>query len=142
MADVGRGPRLGGLPRSPERWPGSRIHAGATGDSRRTCGCEGHLLAAAARSFSAWMNKGTPRPPRTTRASCIATTSISRELLQPRVDQEALEAEDAGPVKRGELVQIARDHPAHEADIDVALSLGSPPLDLERVHVDRSPVSS
>ena len=59
-----------------------------------------------------------------------------RELVDAGVQQEALEAEDAGVVQRAQVGDVARDGAAPEADVDVRLLLGGLPLHLERGHVD------
>ena len=51
-----------------------------------------------------------------------------RELLDPRVEQEALEAEDAGVVQRRQVGHVAGHGPAPEADVDADLVAGHGPL--------------
>ncbi len=60
-----------------------------------------------------------------------------RELVDPRVDQEALEAEHPGLVQRGEVGQVARDGAAPEADVDRDLVARHVLLDPQRVQRGR-----
>ena len=46
-----------------------------------------------------------------------------RELRHPGVEQEALEAEDAGVVQRAQVAEVARHRAAPEADVDEALAV-------------------
>ena len=54
------------------------------------------------------------------------------ELLHAGVEQEALEAEDAGVVEGCEVGDVARDRAAPEADVDPGLVGGDRPLRLQR----------
>ena len=58
------------------------------------------------------------------------------ELVDPGVEQEALEAEHAGVVQVPQLADVPGDGAAPEADVDVDLALGGLALDLEGGHVD------
>ena len=68
--------------------------------------------------------------------SAIAAAKLGgvevRELLDAGVEQEALEAEDAGVVERREVGDVARDRAAPEADVDPGLAGGDRALGLER----------
>jgi hypothetical protein len=59
-----------------------------------------------------------------------------RELRDPAVEQEALDAEHPGLVQRAQLALVARDRAAPEGDVDRALPVRGLPLDLECGHVD------
>ena len=56
-----------------------------------------------------------------------------RELLHAGVGHEALEPEDAGVVQPAQVVDVARDRAAPEADVDVRGVLRGLPLDLQPV---------
>jgi hypothetical protein len=47
-----------------------------------------------------------------------------RELVDPGVDEEALEAKDAGLVQRSQVGHVARDRPAPEAHVHIGLVVG------------------
>jgi hypothetical protein len=59
-----------------------------------------------------------------------------RELRDPAVEQEALDAEHARVVQGTQLPCVARDGTAPEPDVDGALPAGHLALDLQRGHVD------
>jgi len=58
-----------------------------------------------------------------------------RELVDARVQQEALVAEHAGLVEWAQVGDVARDRAAPESDVDVRLGLGGFAFEPERRHV-------
>ena len=60
-----------------------------------------------------------------------------RELVDPAVQQEALEPEGAGVVQPAQLVDVARNGAAPEAHVDVHLVAGDVALDVQGLDVDR-----
>ena len=60
-----------------------------------------------------------------------------REVGRAGVGQEAFEPGDTGPRERFELGRVARDHPAPEPHVDMALTVGRPALGRQRGRADR-----